>query len=58
MNFNYKGYVTETLEKMKKNLWAKYIFGGHKKEDLEWFYAICEELARRKDDKKTIDKSG
>lgn len=47
MKYNYHGYRTELLEKMKKNLWAKYIFGGHKQEDLEQYYAICEELARR-----------
>lgn len=55
MKYNYKSYVTKTLEKMKKSLWAKYIFGGRIKEDLEQFYAICEELERRK---KAIEKSG
>lgn len=43
----YAGYVTSTLEKMKKNLWERYIFGGRKTEDYEWFCEICQELSRR-----------
>ena len=44
----YTGYVTSFLEKMKKNLWEKYIFGGRNAEDYEWYCEICQELARRK----------
>lgn len=44
----YAGYVTSTLEKMKKNLWERYIFSGRKPEDYEWYCEICQELEKRK----------
>ena len=52
MGKHYVGYVTSFLEKLKKNLWAKYIFGGRNAEDYEWFCEICQELARRKENDK------
>ena len=44
----YVGYVTKTLEKMKKALYAQYIFCGRNQEVYEHFCVICQELEKRK----------
>lgn len=49
MGKHYVGYTTKTLEKMKKNLWEKYIFGGREQDVYEWYCEICQELAKRKE---------
>lgn len=56
----YCGYVTPFLEKLKKELWARYIFSSKKNNDvLQQFYAVCDELEKRKngDQKQPTDKN-
>ena len=48
-SYRYSGYVTPFLEKLKKELWAIYIFSSKQNNDaLQQFYAVFDELEKRK----------
>ena len=43
----FKHFSTEKLKSIKKNLWARYIFGGRENSVYEQFCEVCQELAKR-----------